>query len=144
MSYIRSEEIDEAIRRLAYGLENTPWPEEKSYFATALAVAKIRKKEFAEVLKIIPTNVVHIDIFQRQARLALIGHSQAALGRNEEAAQTLAELADATNPHVINLKEAIAQRYMLGQQSHNTLSVAEIRSLELTIHDQEYFLAQAA
>src|SRR6266446_2431397 len=97
MSYIKSGETDEAIRRLTYGLEHTPWPEQKSYFATALAVAKIGKKEFAEVPRLLPTNVVNIDVFQKQTRLALVAHSQAALGKNEEAAQTLAKLSNAAN-----------------------------------------------
>ncbi len=144
MSYIKSEEIDEAIRRLTFGLENDPWPEQQSYFANALAVAKIRKREFTEVPKILPTNVVNINVLQKQTRLALVGHSQAALGKNEEAAQTLAKLDDATNPRIINLKEAIARRYMLGQQSHTTLSVIETSTLDSRIDEQEYFLAQAA
>ena len=143
MSYIKSEEIDEAIRRLTYGLKHTPWPTQKNYFLSALAVAKIRTKEFDEVVKILPTNVVNIDVFQRQTRLALVGHSQAALGKNEEAVQTLAKLDAATNPHVINLKEAISRRYMLGQ-SQTTLSVLETHALDLRILEQEYFLAQAA
>ncbi len=144
MSYIKSGETDEAIRRLTYGLEHTPWPEQKSYFATALAVAKIGKKEFAEVPRLLPTNVVNIDVFQKQTRLALVAHSQAALGKNEEAAQTLAKLSNAANPRVVSLKDAIARRYMLEEQSHTTLSAMETESLDLRIWEQEYFLAQAA
>ena len=47
--------------------------------ATALAVAKISKKEFNEIPKLLPTNVVSIDVFQKQTRLALVAHSQPAV-----------------------------------------------------------------
>lgn len=146
MSYLKNGEIDEAIRRLTYGFKNNPWPIEKSYFANALAVAKIRQKQFAEVLDVLPTNVVGLDVFQRQTRLALVGHSQAALGRKEEAAQTLAKLEQAANPRIISLKDAIARRYSLSQESAGlaVLSEIEVSALEAKIEEEEFFLAMAA
>jgi tetratricopeptide (TPR) repeat protein len=144
MSYLKSGDADEAIERLAYGLENIRWPEVKNYFATALSVARIKKKQFAEVLDILPSNVVYVDFSQRQTHLALIGHSQAALGKHEEAAQTLAQLEQATNPHIINLKNAIARRFSLGQQSETSLSAVETSALDTVIEEEEFFLAVAA
>lgn len=144
MSFLKSGNIDEAIRRFAHGLENNPWLTNKNHFATALALANIKKKQYAEVLEALPTNVIGLDIFQRQTRLALIGHSQAALGRKEEAVQTLAELEQAVNPRIINLKEAIARRYELTRQDRTTLSPAEQVALETVIDDEEFFLAMAA
>ncbi|HZG54171.1 MAG TPA: tetratricopeptide repeat protein [Pyrinomonadaceae bacterium] len=144
MSYLRSGEIDEAIRRLAYGLQNNPWVTDKFYFANALALAKIKKRQFDEVLEVLPTNVIGLDVFQKQTRLVLVGHSQAALGKKEEAAQTLAQLEQATNPRVIGLKEAIARRYDLKRQSAPSLSPDEEDLLEKKIYEEEFFLAMAA
>jgi tetratricopeptide (TPR) repeat protein len=144
MSYLRSGEIEEAIRRLAYGLENSPWPTDKFYFASALALAKIKKRQFEEVLDVLPTNVIGLDVFQKQTRLVLVGHSQAALGRKEEAARTLAQLEQAANPRVINLKEAIARRYDLKGESSIGLSPDEEDLLETKIYEEEFFLAMAA
>jgi len=141
MSYLKEGDTDEAIRRLTYGLNSVPWPAQESYFANALALAKIRKKEFAEVPKILPTNVPNIDFVQRQTRLVLVGHSQAALGKKDEAVRTLAELGRATNPRVINLREAISRRYRLDEQSPVVLSEAEARILDSTIDEQEFLLA---
>jgi len=141
MSYLKEGDIEEAIGRLTYGLDSVPWPAKKSYFANALAVAKIRKQEFAEVPKILLTNVADVDFLQRQTRLALVAHSQAALGMKDEAEKIFAEIEGATNPRVIDLKEAISRRYRLGQQSPTILSEAEARTLDTRIHEQEFLLA---
>ncbi|MDQ1592406.1 MAG: hypothetical protein QOG71_3033 [Pyrinomonadaceae bacterium] len=144
MSYLRSGEIDEAIRRLDYGFHNNPWITDRFYFASALALAKIKKRQFDEVLEVLPTNVTGLDVFQKQTRLVLVGHSQAALGMKEEAAETLAQLEQAANPRVINLKEAITRRYDLKRQSSASLSPDEEELLEAKIQEEEFFLALAA
>ena len=144
MSYLKSGDIDEAIQRLTYGFETTPWPAQKNYFATALGVAKIKKKQFAEVIDVLQSNVVSLDVFQRQARLVLIGHSQAALGRQDEAIQTLANLEQASNPRVISVKDDISRRYNLRQQADTSLSAVEASALDAKIEEEEFLLAMAA
>jgi tetratricopeptide (TPR) repeat protein len=144
MSYLKSGDIEEAIQRLTYGQKNAHWPTVKNYFAIALGLAKIKKKQFAEVLDVLPSNVISLDVFQRQTRLALIGHSQAALGKQDEAVQTLAKLEQSANPRIIILKEAIARRHSIGRHSNISLSTVETSVLDTRIEEQEIFLAMAA
>jgi tetratricopeptide (TPR) repeat protein len=144
MSYLKSGDIDEGIRRLAYGLENTPWFTIKTYFANALGVANIKKQQFAEVLEVLPSNVVSLDVFQKQTRLALRGHALAALGQQAEAIQTLAQLEQAANPRIINLRESIIHRYSLGQHSATSPSPIVTSALDTRIAEEEFFLVMAA
>jgi hypothetical protein len=144
MTYLRQGHIEEAIRRLDYGWRNTSWVDTLSYFATSLGVARIKKHEFAEALEPLTDNLVGLDVFQRQKRLALIGHSQAASGNSGEAASSLAEIKDVGNVHVIKLKDAVIRRFGIGLQSPTSLAESEITELDTMIDDEEFILAMPA
>jgi tetratricopeptide (TPR) repeat protein len=144
MSLLKVGDIDEAINRLEYGLQNVPWARFKNFFATALAVAKIKKKAFTEVVEILETNVVYVDIFQRQKHLLLISHSQAELGREEDAVNALDAIEYLQNPHIAKLRGALSQRYSLSQITARQSLEGEISSLEKDIEKEEFFLAMAA
>ena len=144
MSYLKSGDIDEAIKRLEYGLQNVPWVRDKSFFATALAVAKIKNREFADVVEILETNVVHTDRFQRQKDLLLISHSQAELDRKQDAAKTLASISYLGNPHIVKLKEALSQRYNLRQNHALNPAEIDVSILDAEIYKEEFYLAMAA
>jgi len=130
-------DIDEAIRRLEYGWKNTQWLDARNYFATALGLARIRKKEFGPAIEILTNNVVSLDDFQRQKRLALIGHSQAGLGQKSEAISTLAQVTSAGGPLVYDLKGNLLRRYDLDPRNAQNLAPREIARLERKIADEE-------
>jgi 3-oxoacyl-(acyl-carrier-protein) synthase len=111
---------------------------------TALGVARIKKKQFAEALKVLESNVISIDAFRRQTITALIGHSKAALGKRVEAAETLATLKHASNPHIINLNAGLHKRFNLDYPNEGHLSDTEVRTLEERIYEEEFFLSMAA
>ena len=144
MTCLKLGDLDEAITRLEYGWKNARWIDVKNYFATGLGVARIRKREFAEAVEVLADNVVSLDTFQKQKRLVLIGHSQAELGREADAMDSLAQVVNTDNPHVVNLKEALIQRYGLRQETVRSLSEREVADLERKIHDEEFVLAVAA
>jgi len=144
MSYLKTGEIDEAIRRLTYGLENTPWANCKNYFATTLGVARIKRRQFAEAIEILSPNVVRLDVFQKQKRLAMIGHSQAALGRRDEAAATLASIGQTPNPHLRTLREDVILRFNLPPKDEVVVSTEEAAALDERIEEKEFYLAMAA
>jgi tetratricopeptide (TPR) repeat protein len=143
MSYLRSGDMDEAIRRLTYGLENAPVVEKK-FYVTALGLARVKKRQFADALEVLESNVVSLDAFRRQTVTALIGHSKAELGKRVEAAETLATLERSSNPHIVNLSDALSKRYKLGRSAETHISDAELGVLEKKIDEEEFFLAMAA
>ena len=144
MSYLKSGNAEEAVKRLAYGLENAPWINIKNYYATALAVARIRSKKFPEAVEVLKKKVADLDIFQTQKRLIFIGHSQAELGERTEAIAALAPLANTQNPRITRTRNALLRRYNLGLAVDKKLSETESAILERQIYEEEFFLAMAA
>ncbi len=143
MSYLKEGNLEQAIEQLTIGLEKAPYAH-RAHFANALAVAKIRKKEFEAVIELLPIQVPHLDILQKEKRLALVGHSKAALGKKEEASQLILGLEKTRNPRVISLRDAMSRRYGLGKYSEEPLSSSEANTLDISILDQEYFLVAEA
>jgi tetratricopeptide (TPR) repeat protein len=144
MSYLKTGEIDEAIKRLAYGLENAPWATVKMYFASALGLARIRKRQFAEAEAVLKSNVVSLDDFQRQKRLALLGHSLAGQGKRDEAAATLASIGPTTNSRLQTLREDVILRFNLPPKTDAVISSEEASALDERIDEEEFYLAMAA
>jgi tetratricopeptide (TPR) repeat protein len=144
MSYLKTAEIDEAIERLAYGLENAPWATVKVYFASALSVARIRKRQFAEAEAVLKSNVVSLDLFQRQKRLALLGHSLAGQGKRDEAVATLASIGPTTNSRLQTLREDVILRFNLPPKTDAVISSEEAAALDERIDEEEFYLAMAA
>ncbi|MDX6693076.1 MAG: hypothetical protein QOF02_679 [Blastocatellia bacterium] len=137
MLSLRRGETDEAIRRLEYGWKNTPWSDDRNYFATALGLARMRRKEFGPAIEMLVDNVVSLDVFQRQKRFAFIGHSQAALGLKDEAVDTLAQVTNIGGPLVLDLKGNLIRCFGLDPRNPQNLTAAEIAGLERKIDDEE-------
>jgi len=143
MSYLKQDNLDQAIAMFSFGLENAPLVHKK-YFVTGLAVARIGKKQFDAAISVLQMNIQRIDIAQKETRLALMGHSQAALGKREKATELISALENTRNPRVIGLKDALSRRYGLGKRGQESLSPKEVSVLDLRIQEHEYFLAEAA
>ena len=144
MSFLKRGDFDVAIRRLEYGLRNVPWASSKDYYVTAIGVAKIWRGEFAEAEQLLRQNVVRLDVFQRQKRMAFIGHAQAEQGKSAEALASLSELRDTPNPRIANLRDNLPRFYNLGQRDALPLAADEADRLDRKIKDDEWYLAQAA
>ena len=144
MCHLKSGNVDEATKRLEYGVENAPWLIVNNYFSTALSVARIKKAKFKEAMDVLQSNMFNVNISQRQKQLVLISHSQAGLGSPTEAASTLAAVAKSKNPHIIKTKDLLSRRYNLGNKYGGKLSGTENTLLEKQIFEEEFWLAMAA
>jgi tetratricopeptide (TPR) repeat protein len=144
MSYLKQGRVDEAIVRLEEGWRGAQWVDDRNYFRTALAVARIKKKEFAKALEVLSDNVIYLDVFQKQKRLALVAHTQAELGQVDAASDALEEIKNPGNRHIATLKIALTSRYNLNPALSDKLPEAEIARLEKKIYEEEIFLEMAA
>jgi tetratricopeptide (TPR) repeat protein len=139
MLHLKRGETEEAIRRLEYGWRNSNWAA-KNYFATALGVARLKKREFSEAVQVLTSNVIYLDVFQEQKRLALLAHSKAGIGESDEAARILANLDPVGSPRLLSLKDALVSRYLL-DKSQSNIGLRRTSHLETTIDGEEFILA---
>ena len=141
MSYLKAGDLGEAIKRFTFGLKNSP---NKDYFANALAIAKIKKREFTSAVEMLKEDIENINAKQKRTRLLLLGHSYAELHRNDEAVNSLnaSILANAPNPLVHTLKNDLLVRYELGEAG--PLAPGQIPILDQKIENEEFRLALAA
>jgi tetratricopeptide (TPR) repeat protein len=134
---------DEAIRRLSFGTQHAPWQDQRRYFASALAVARIKRKEYREALQILQPELKLLEMPERQKRLVLIGHSHAAIGERQEAINSLNTLKEAKDPNVISLSRLLWQRYSLGTRDKQKPPSNPV-DLDSQIAQKEFILAMAA
>ncbi len=144
MSYLKEGDFDAAIKRFKYGLKKNPWFDQKEYFSTALALAKIKAKEFAEAEKVLLDNLFSQNIIQTQCRLLLLTHARAGMDKSFEASNTLALLKEAENPRILSLKDCLTKRFELGGESIQRYSKSELAYLDRKIEEEEFFFALAA
>jgi predicted Zn-dependent protease len=144
MSYLRQGNASEAVARLEYGLNNVRWIDIKGYFVTALALAKLTEKKFAEVEQIFTDNIIRSNRFQQQSQSIIMGHTQAALGKKVEAVHTLDNIPAAQSSNIIRIKDFLARRYSLKQYSQTEVSPSEISSLDREIEELEFSLVLRA
>jgi tetratricopeptide (TPR) repeat protein len=141
MSYLKAGHTDEAIRRLTYGLEKSRW--NKDYFATALGVAKMRKKEFPDVIEILEDGIDGLPISQQRSRLLFLGHVLAEMDRKDDTINLLNSfiLINAPSPRVHRLKDYLFQRYALGDARLSSKTNIEVFDRE--IEAEEFYFAMA-
>ncbi len=144
MYYLKRGEIDRAITMFEHGLKHNPWQDSKSYFAKALGFAKIKQKKFDEAEEILTCERLNFDISQKGTCLVLRLHAQAELNLSDDTANTIAELENISNPHIVNLAVHISRRYKLGKEKDTYLSTDEIEALDRQIKAEEEFLLLAA
>ncbi len=145
MAFLECGEWQEAIKRLEAGFKYSTWGDTRSYFATALGFANLKRKEFDKAVEVLKENVFHVEFAQEQKRLVLISHAEAARGRKSEAAELISRIkSSAKDPKIISLTDYIAKRYSLNKDVTGTLSESEIVALEGTIHKEEFNMVLAA
>ena len=144
MSYLKANHLDEAIKRLEFGLENSPRIKNKHYFANALVIARIRKKEFAEAVNILEIDLPGLNLLNQHKHLLFLSHSQAELGKKEEAKRTLSRFEKPKSPRILNLKDNLENRYDLNGHIAEKKSDSDIELLDKNIEDEEFYLALAA
>ena len=144
MTYLKSGDFEEAIKRFSFGLQNSPWVKDKHYFGTALAFARIKKRDYAEAIKLLKKDIEIINTNHKQKRLVLISHSQAELEQKDEASNTLSLIENIRNPRIISLKTLIQKCYSLSNGTKfEQLESDKVVALKNKI-EEEFYLALAA
>ncbi|MBF0608822.1 MAG: tetratricopeptide repeat protein, partial [Magnetococcales bacterium] len=136
MSYLKEgRELDEAIRRLQYGADNVKWPASRDYFASALALAKMKGKRFGDALNALKKHVVQISDIRNQFYLLLIAHCNIALGMSTDAIDDLRRVSENADNTVLEIVRLIIKRYNL--DGNHPLSSAEVAEIDDQIMDME-------
>jgi tetratricopeptide (TPR) repeat protein len=139
MSYLRTGNLDEAIQRLEYGLDNVPFLDSKEYFASALAYAKIKKKEYEDIETIFHKLPKTHNQFEAQKRHLFLVHSKAELHKTNEAIDELAQVPAVGNIRLVNLKGFLDKRYCLSGK-FIFATTDEYACLDQAIEEEEFIL----
>jgi tetratricopeptide (TPR) repeat protein len=111
MILLRQGDVDKAIQIFNHGVSSCPLALSRDYFRTALAVARVRKREYAaagEILaqvkttQILSTNLIGI-------------HAFGALGRTQAATEASRRLIDPVPMPIAELVEELRRRYVRGE-----------------------------
>ena len=141
MIYVKSgTNLDEAIRRLTHGSQHAPWQETRQSFMNALAVAWIKRENYREALQVLQRDMGVLEALEKQKRLALIGHSYAAIDDKQKAINTLTSLERVVDPNLASLRGLLFDRYSLGDQR---LAPVNPAALDFKIAQHEFALAMA-
>ena len=106
MVLLKQGDLDTAIEIFERGTRENPWITDRKYFRTALAVARLRQKEYQEAVQVIgdePTPVCQV----------LRIHAFGGLGDIEKAKNAFDRVKDSRLPKVVSLRDELAARYVL-------------------------------
>ena len=106
MMYLKSGNIEDAIKVFTYGIQKNPFHRERSLFESGLAAAKIRIREFEPAARLLEqTSGVIAKLLQM--------HSFAAIGNIDRAKAAMLAVNDNEPPGVVHLREALATKFSL-------------------------------
>jgi tetratricopeptide (TPR) repeat protein len=108
MAQMRSGELKKAETIFEWGSTECPWASQREYFKTALASLRIQQKRYQEVIPLVQ-EIINPSI-EPIAHL-LIMHTSGELGDMPQFDQSYKSIRDTAAPVVIELREALAQRY---------------------------------
>ena len=139
MSYLRIGNLGEAIQRLEYGLNKVPFLDSKTYFANALAYAKIKKKEYADIDIIFKNLPEQYNPLETQKRHLFLAHSKAALNKISDAISEFELVPAIGNIHLVKLKEFLDMRYCFSGQM-SCAADDEYERIDHSIEEEEFLL----
>ena len=143
MADLREGRIGEATERFAYGHAHAPAAQHRSYFASALAVARLRAREFRKAREVLSSTQVVPSAREREKFHVLLLHAQAGVGDVADAAHTLQQVADVRHPKLVSLRDYVARRFGLFAPT-TPFPAAERTKLDVAIDRIEFELALAA
>ena len=106
MVLLKQGDLDAAIEIFERGTRENPWIADRKYFRTALAIARLRQKEFQEAVQVIgdePTSMCQV----------LRIHAFGGLGDTKRAKDAFDRVKDSFLPNVVLLRDELAARYVL-------------------------------
>ena len=133
MIAMRQGHLDVAITTFQRGIRENPWVADRTYFRSALAVARLRRKEFRQAAEVIAEESAPLCPACDVLRM----HAFGALGEISEAQQASDRLTVVRLPTVIVLREELSERYL-------SQGYARARHSDDWVFDQECRLVLAA
>lgn len=109
MALLRANEIDKALSHFQAGLEKVPFAEQKSYYATALAIAQAKNKQYEDVLSTLDES--H-DALSNVVKL----HAYCWLNRFSEAESAYQNLHENSEDIIVKLRNEIGAQFGLSKK----------------------------
>jgi len=110
MAQMRSGKLEKAEGIFEWGVKEkeNPWVSQRAYFKTALASLRVQQKRYPEVFPLVQ-EIIHPSI--EPITHALIMHASGELGDTPRFNQSYESIRNTSAPVVIELREALAERY---------------------------------
>jgi tetratricopeptide (TPR) repeat protein len=102
-------DIEAAIRIFEDGLRNNPWPTSRDYFRTALAVARLRQRDYAGARDLLVSEKTQAPTILENV---LEVHVFGALGNCERAVEAYKRLPVKPGPVLVEIQEEVHRRYV--------------------------------
>jgi tetratricopeptide (TPR) repeat protein len=106
MSYLRRNQLAQAIKIFEEGVEKIPFAREKRYFMNALSIARLRENNFEQAATSLPDTAEGLSNVIRM-------HAYAGMGKTARARTLYDELRNRCPIQIADLRDAIAGRYGL-------------------------------
>ncbi|MDI9432870.1 MAG: tetratricopeptide repeat protein [Planctomycetota bacterium] len=116
MILLRRGEREEAAKIFEYGVAHTPRPVQRAYFQTALAVCRMRERQYKEATEIL--DKVTLPIFQTCANVLRL-HAFGEQGDCERTARLYEALPKEPEPILRDLQSELHRRYVLFEAPHH-------------------------
>ena len=117
MTFLKENKLDEAIERLKTGMNNCPFQRQARCFKNTLSYCEIRLSRFDSVINRLNSDNASLTPVRSSAEIILLSHARAALGQKAEAGRVLAALDNRPSAVIIDLRQALAQRYGIFNQT---------------------------
>jgi len=131
MIFLKEGNLEEAVAIFQKGLD-CPFPRQRAYFRTALAIAKLRAKEYEAAARLASE-----DRLAGTLSAVIRLHAYGELHDEEKAAAAYADTLKSRNPTAARLREELGARYVLRPPDH-------VWQSDDWVFEQECFLALAA
>lgn len=114
MIALKQRNFDAAIEIFRHGLANNPWGLEKAYYGTALSVALIERRELTEAINLLSSSVT--PALQPVVRIIQM-HAFAEMANRREAFRCYYELRNVVQGHLIDVRDRLHERYLVGEST---------------------------
>jgi len=110
MALLRCGRVDDAVRVFEEGVLKNPWLEDRDYFRTGLALARLRQREFSAAARVLDDVRAHtLEVPVKLLRI----HARGGEGDCEKAEQAYRGLPSQCPADVRELRDELHRRYVL-------------------------------
>jgi len=139
MTFLRENKLDDAMERFRFGIASCPFQRQIRCFRNALSYCEIRLSKFESVINRLNNDIASLNPVRSTAEIILLSHARAALGQKAEAGRILATLDNRPSAVIIDLRQALVQRYGIASGSSPGFEIDE-QHLDAKIAEGEFDL----